>query len=201
MTEHTPAPSPVPHYLDPDLLDLVPGDPPVPVTIWRTTRTDLDTHPVGSRLARQLIAAYSRPGDIVVDLTGHRALAGACHAGARRHHDSHLSDTGRLTVAPTTRGHDDDGRAVGDGWFGDDLTDEHLPPPGPAVPPPAPDAPARGNAALVVATCPTGGDAAGRVAMAWLVTAAAGLLRSGGCLVLVTGLPTGTPAVPQDLTE
>ena len=67
------------------LVDVVAGDPPVPITVWRTARTDTD--PAGTlpaRLAYRLVAAYSRPGDTVVDLTHDHALTAACATGGRR---------------------------------------------------------------------------------------------------------------------
>src|SRR5690348_13594915 len=67
--------------------DLVAGDPPVPLTVWRTARTPADAgRVVGARLAVRLVAAYSRPGEAVVDLTDGHALTLACAAGGRRHH-------------------------------------------------------------------------------------------------------------------
>lgn len=51
--------------------DLVPGEPPVPITVWRTP-----THPDDSfallpdSLVRQLADAFTRPGDRLLDLTG-----------------------------------------------------------------------------------------------------------------------------------
>ena len=49
--------------VDPTLIDLVAGDPPVPITVWRTARTTTDAgRGIGARLAYRLVAAYSRPG-------------------------------------------------------------------------------------------------------------------------------------------
>ena len=69
---------------DPTLIDLVAGDPPVPITVWRTARSDDDAgRSIGARLAYRLVAAYSRPGEAVVDLTDGHALTAACRpAGA-----------------------------------------------------------------------------------------------------------------------
>jgi hypothetical protein len=162
MSQHTtPVPAPVPlANLDPVLFDLVPGTPPVPVTVWRSTRTSAG-QPVSAQLAAQLVAAFSRPGDTIVDLTGARSVADACAASGRR-------------LSQLTR-------------------DDTDPPP----PDHRPDGAVCGRADLVITTWASrGGDAHDRLTR---LTVAAELLRAGGCLVLVTGLPTGMPAVPVDL--
>jgi hypothetical protein len=41
-------------------------------------------------------------------------------------------------------------------------------------------------------------DAAHRVRLAWLLTACVALLRRGGCLILVVGIPAGVTATPED---
>ena len=91
---HAPAAHPRPHDpvdhpagpdrsgIDPTLIDSVAGDPPVPITVWRTARTAADAgRRIGARLAYRLISAYSHPGEAVVDLTDGHALAAACRAG------------------------------------------------------------------------------------------------------------------------
>jgi len=69
--------------VDVDLdLDLVPGDPPVPITVWRTPAAS----PTGmsDRLAARLLAAYSRRGDAVHDATADPEFARAMTAADRR---------------------------------------------------------------------------------------------------------------------
>ncbi|WP_319461475.1 hypothetical protein [Micromonospora sp. RTP1Z1] len=216
MSEHTPQHhhDPVhpvdPPGADPTLIDLVVGDPPVPVTVWRTARGDADTgRSIGARLAYRLVAAYSRPGDAVVDLTRDHALTGACGAGGRRHHPGWFTDASSLIIGLATPPAHDDNPTVGldDGdlpdvgaWFGDDLTDPDLPPStDPAVP--VPDSvPLQEATSLVVACWPLdAADATNRIRLAWLLTACVRLLRPGGCLVLVVTVPANTVG-PEDFT-
>lgn len=63
--------------------DVVPGIPPVPITIWRTPYQQADTHPYPSALAKRIVATFSRPGDTVADITGGRFLQGPCVAAGR----------------------------------------------------------------------------------------------------------------------
>jgi hypothetical protein len=68
-------------------VDSVPGDPPVPITVWRTPASD-DGGLLGHALAARLLAAYTRRGDTVLDATasqagGDPALAGAAAAAGR----------------------------------------------------------------------------------------------------------------------
>src|SRR4051794_6849769 len=92
--QHPPHPSdPVPRAERPDRRGRGGRDPPVPLTVWRTAHTDTDAPGrIPARLAARLVAAYSRPGENVVDLTDGHALAAACHAGARRHHPGWFTD-------------------------------------------------------------------------------------------------------------
>ncbi|MBM0255842.1 hypothetical protein [Micromonospora sp. 4G55] len=214
MSEHTPQHhhDPVhpvdPHGVDPTLIDMVAGDPPVPVTVWRTARTAADTgRSVGTRLAYRLVAAYSRPGGAVVDLTGDHALAAVCAAGGRRHHPGWFTDASSLIIGPATPPTrpdpaalpDDDGELpdMGD-WFGDDLTD---PRPAPRRPPARHGTSLQEATSLVVACWPLDpADATNRVRLAWLLTACARLLRPGGVLVLVVTVPAATAGRPQDFT-
>ncbi|RSM64062.1 hypothetical protein DMB66_21385 [Actinoplanes sp. ATCC 53533] len=218
-TPHTPQPDGDPALpgADPTLLvDLVAGDPPVPITVWRTARTgDAPTTTVPTRLAYRLVAAYSRPGEAVVDLTDGHALTAACQRGGRSHHPAWFTDAASLIIGPATSppGTDPDDEIDTDlddpdgpeppdlaAWFGDDLTDPALPPAGPPVAALAPDASVAGVTSLVVACWPldASGDAANRVRLAWLLTACKRLLRPGGCLVIVVGTPVGRPATPED---
>ncbi|MFI7307183.1 hypothetical protein ACIBM8_28605 [Micromonospora aurantiaca] len=195
--------------VDPTPTDLVAGDPPVPLTVWRTARTPGDAgRSIGTRLAGRLIAAYSRPGEAVVDLTGDYTLIQACAAGARRHHPAWFTDASSLIIGPATAapsagttggaepGEEDDPPEMG-AWFGDDLTDPQLHPPT--------DLPPGGSlqaaTGLVVACWPLHERvAANRVRLAWLLTACAALLQPGGCLILVVTVPTGTTAGPEDFS-
>ncbi|UWZ50179.1 hypothetical protein Dmats_46270 [Dactylosporangium matsuzakiense] len=235
------------------MVDLVAGDPPVPITVWRTARVGGDHGAsIPARLARRLVASYSRPGEAVVDLTDDHALTTACHAGDRRHHRARFTDVASLIIGPPTTdtrtdttgadragGDADDetdtdrppvhrgahpGRAVradtdghlpgndsgetGTGeptwtptdWFGDDLTDSHLPPADAPVAPIPHDASLTGRTSLVVASWPLDPDpAAGRVRLAWLLTTCRELLRPGGCLVLVVAVPAGHPAATEEV--
>jgi hypothetical protein len=219
MSEHsTPKPAATGgHPTDPDLtaIDLVAGDPPVPITIWRTARSGDDQHTtVSARLAYRLIAAYSRPGEAVVDLTDDHALAGVCATGGRRHHRSWFTDSSSLIIGPATPprvlhrgGGDEPDPGAGDGgepselaaWFGDDLTDPDLLPPGGPVTALPEDGSLEGATSLVVACWPLdAANSANRVRLAWVLAACARLLRPGGCLVLVVGVPTGMTATPED---
>jgi hypothetical protein len=196
--------------------DLVAGDPPVPLTVWRTARTGTDAgRSIGARLAARLVAAYSRPGEAVVDLTDDHALTQACAAGGRRHHPAWFTEASSLIIGPatpipsdeTTSGTavDDDGDDVPElgAWFGDDLTDLDLP--AGSTTDPVTDLPPGSSlqqaTSLVVACWPLDQvDAANRVRLAWLLTACARLLRPGGCLILVVAVPPGTTATPEDFS-
>jgi hypothetical protein len=63
-------------------VDLVPGDPPVPITVWRTPAGDGGLSP---RLAARLLAAYTRAGDVVFDATTDPVLAQAADTAVRRY--------------------------------------------------------------------------------------------------------------------
>ena len=232
---------------DRPLVDLVAGDPPVPITVWRTARRPGDHGAsMPARLARRLVAAYSRPGEAIVDLTDDHALTTACRTGTRRHHPAWFTDVASLTVGPATAtGTGTDGTDLADDeadtdlpvphhgarptrvtrtdpdggadsgadpdqaapavspadWFGDDLTDAYLPPQHPPVTPVPDDASLTGLTSLVVASWPLDPDpAAGRVRLAWLLTACRDLLRPGGCLVLVVAAQTRHPGSGQAVT-
>ncbi|PZG12493.1 hypothetical protein C1I95_25665 [Micromonospora craterilacus] len=210
MSEHS-MPQPahqggIPHIPS---IDLVAGDPPVPISVWRTARTDGDAGlGVGARLAYRLVSAYSQPGEVVVDLTAGHRLADACAAGGRRHHPAWFTDAASMIIGgatppaepdPNEGGDDEDDLPDLDTWFGDDLTDPDLPPSGEPVADLPPGSPLEAATSLVVATWPLDdSDATNRVRLAWLLTACAGLLRPGGCLILVVTAPTG--ATPEDFT-
>ena len=203
---------------DPTTTDLVPGDPPVPITVWRTARSgDDQSTTIGARLACRLVAAYSRPGDAVIDLTDGHVLADACRLGYRRHHQARFTNTDAVIIAaasptdadqPATPAGDDEPQPPGlVAWFGDsltaDLTDD-LPPHDPPHDG-TPVAPVRGVAtvaaatSLVVAGWPLdAADGPNRDRLGWLLRAAGHLLRPGGCLVLVVAGGIGT--APQGFT-
>jgi hypothetical protein len=201
------------------LIDLVAGDPPVPITVWRTARSGDDpTTTVPARLAYRLVCAYSRPGEAVIDLTDSHALTAACRRGRRRHHQAWFTDASSLIIGPTLLPSAAESADAADpaphtdvesgeveppdlaDWFGDDLTDPALPPSASSVVDLDADASVAGATSLVVACWPLdrSGDAANRIRLAWLLTACARLLRPGGCLVLVVATPVGTPATPED---
>jgi hypothetical protein len=210
MSERTPQQYPDPNHpddftgADPSLVDLIAGDPPVPITVWRTARTDQDTGSIPSRLAYRLVSSYSRPGEAVVDVTNDHALAAVCAAGARPHHQARFTDDS-LVIAPPTPTDQPETPADADddvpelaAWFGDDLTDPDLPPyltlpPAQGFPHPA--------TSLVVAGWPLhAAHGPNQARLARLLTAGAQLLRPSGCLVLVVAPPPGEPAVPEDFT-
>ncbi|MGW3890500.1 hypothetical protein ACWD69_17570 [Micromonospora chokoriensis] len=222
MSEHTPHPHQQADHSEPaaaTLIDLIAGDPPVPITVWRTARTDADPHTsLPTRLAYRLVAAYSRPGEAVVDLTTDHVLAPICAQGGRQHHRAWFTDSSNPIIGPATAGPpapttetnpltapgELDAGDVQDppelvDWFGDDLTDPNLPGADAAVVRPSDDGPLDAVTSLVVAGWPLheAGTMA-RVRLAWLLTACARLLRPGGCLVLVVGVPAGTQPTPED---
>jgi hypothetical protein len=213
MSEHTPQQHHDPVHpvgqpeADPTQIDLIAGTPPVPITVWRTAHTDGDAaRIVSARLAYRLVAAYSRPGDAVVDLTAGHTLTAACTAGRRRHHPAWFTDTASLIIGPAAPTDDTAEAASSDGdlpdlraWFGDDLTDPDLPPAAEPTTPPPDDTAVPAATSLVVAAWPLdSSDASNRVKLAWLLTACTRLLRPGGCLVLVVTAPTGT--TPEDFS-
>ncbi|MFD0518990.1 hypothetical protein [Paractinoplanes durhamensis] len=174
MSEHTPqhhsekSDSTDPAPRDGAQTDLVAGDPPTPITVWRTARTEADAgRCIGTRLAARLIAAYSRPGEIVVDLTDGHTLAHACTVGGREHHPAWFTDAASMIIGPASPLPDDNvplGLADGEPddvdppevsvWFGDDLTDPDLQSIGTPVDMPA-DGSLHGVTSLVVARWPS----------------------------------------------
>jgi hypothetical protein len=90
-------------------IDVVPGDPPVPVNIWRLPVCDHDA-PVGARLAARLLAEYTRPRELVYDTLPSPALRRAAHAAGRGYRAASRfqapADRATLAVAmwPTTDG-------------------------------------------------------------------------------------------------
>jgi hypothetical protein len=200
-------------------IDWVAGDPPVPITVWRTPAGD-DQATIPARLAQRVIAAYSRPGEAVIDLTPDHALTDATLGGGRRHYPGWFTDASALIIATTTPSADTGqaepepgvhaGTQTGRGrrgtevepaelaaWFGDDLTEDLPPYEGVPVRPSADSV--RHATALVVACWPLHAvDATNRARLSWLLHACGQLLRPGGCLVLVVAAPTGATAAPAD---
>src|SRR5438067_5292918 len=84
-----------------DPIDVVAGEPPVPLTVWRTP-AGVGQASISPRLAERLIAAYSQPVEAVVDLTEDHALAGAATTGGRRHHPGWFTDGSALVIGPPT---------------------------------------------------------------------------------------------------
>jgi hypothetical protein len=203
---HTPDPHPqgAQHPgTEPPLIDVVAGEPPVPITVWRTARHTAEPGRVSARLAYRLVAAYSRPGDTVVDLTDGHTLAAACHTGRRRHQPGWFTDAlsiGPATTPPPHPGVGTSGEELDTDdethvWFGDDLTGLDV----------SSDAPPAGGTtslsaatSLLVAMWPLdASDAANRIRLAWLLDACSRLLAPDGCLILIAG--TGdSPSPPED---
>src|SRR5205823_4644344 len=141
---------------------------PVPLTVWRTP-AGVGQASISPRLADRLVIAYSQPGEAVVDLTEDHALAGAATTGGRRHHPGWFTDASALVIGPPTprtapvpdnpdtrvrrrrRGQESEPAAIA-AWFGDDLTDPHLPPSGAAPTPGTPTL--RGTTSLLTACWP-----------------------------------------------
>ena len=214
---HTPPDTPLPAQpAGAAAIDLVAGDPPVPITVWRTPSGDGQAS-VPFRLAERLVSAYSRPGEVVIDVTDDHALSDAAGHGGRRHHPGWFTDASLIigpltppTSLPTVHTRDDHPvsppvrrRRRGEvdppeitAWFGDDLTDPHLPPTGAA--PGAADT-VHGATSLLVTCWPL--HAAGarhRTRLRSLLRGGVALLRPGGCLVLIVRAPAQAPASPQD---
>jgi hypothetical protein len=61
------------HTTTGDEIDVVPGTPPVPITVWRTPTDEPGPH-LGPRLAARLLAAYTSPGDAIYDTTSDPVL-------------------------------------------------------------------------------------------------------------------------------
>ncbi len=91
-------------------IDVVPGDPPVPIAVWRVAGVDAayghsDADALTPRMAALLVGSYTRPGDTVVSVGNDPALAGAAGAGGRTYlsvpDPDDLSDLGHVagTVA------------------------------------------------------------------------------------------------------
>jgi hypothetical protein len=75
------------HTTTGDEIDVVPGTPPVPITVWRTPSNEPGPH-LGPRLAARLLAAYTHTGDTVYDTTGDPVLRQVATSTGRHHHTS-----------------------------------------------------------------------------------------------------------------
>jgi hypothetical protein len=186
----TPAPTPNPAD---DGVDVVPGDPPVPLTVWRTPAGG-DPTPIPDRLAYRLLAAYTTPGDTIIDLTGAAAIATVAATGSRGLIHATFTDTNQLTVTDTiTAPHTGPGghRAARSGqppqlhdWFGDDL--HHPDRPTSSDHPRHDVSPDVGAASLLLALWPlhpTHPIAVRRLQV--LAAAAIRVLQPGGCVIFV----------------
>jgi hypothetical protein len=77
----------VSYLINARVLDVAPDDPLVPVTVWHSDPEDADADSVfgglNPRLAATVVSTYTRPRDLVVDLTNDIALAGVANASTR----------------------------------------------------------------------------------------------------------------------
>jgi hypothetical protein len=69
-------------------IDVVPGDPPVPIAVWRVAGVDAGyghahADALSPRMAALLVGSYTRPDDTIVSVGDDPALAGAAGAGGR----------------------------------------------------------------------------------------------------------------------
>ena len=69
-------------------IDVVPGDPPVPIAVWRVAGVDAayghaSADALTPQMAALLVGSYTRPGDTIVSVGDDPALAGAAGAGGR----------------------------------------------------------------------------------------------------------------------
>ncbi len=110
-----PDPFALAHLIAAGDIDVVPGDPPVPIAIWRVAAIDAPYgHDLADgltpRMAALLVGSYTRPGDTIVSVGHDPALAGAAGAGARTYlavddpadltDVDHVAGTVRLVVLP-----------------------------------------------------------------------------------------------------
>jgi hypothetical protein len=201
---HTPHPSAGAPGDNP-MIDAVPGYPPVPHTVWRTPAGD-DQAPITARLAYRLLAAYSEPGDVVVDLTGSPHIQALAAAGDRTHVRAVFTDAGAIAVVATTTPPPDAPRGAarrGAGepagladWFGDDL--RHPDRPAGTLPDiPAPRPMQRQRPSLLVALWPLHLDEPVNARrLASLMAAASAVLHSGGCVAIVAAEDSGGQYTP-----
>lgn len=87
------------------VIDAVPGDPPVPMTVWRVADSTYGQHHgdgLTGRTAQLLVALYTRAGDTIVSATTPRSLArpapaaaGTCRSTPRTGWPTSTTYTGR----------------------------------------------------------------------------------------------------------
>lgn len=85
----TPGPLGLSQLIATGVIDVVPGDPPVPITVWRVADPD-DTDGSAAdgfttRTAQLLVGLYTRAGDTIVSVGDGPALHGAAGAGGCRY--------------------------------------------------------------------------------------------------------------------
>src|SRR5947208_1408324 len=61
-------------------IDVIPGDPPVPITVWRVPGPPGDTDTITAGTASLLVGQHAHPGDTVVSVGYDLALAGCAGA-------------------------------------------------------------------------------------------------------------------------
>jgi hypothetical protein len=83
------------HTTTGDEIDVVPGIPPVPITVWRTPSDEPGPH-LGPRLATRLLSAYTRAGEAIYDTTGDPVLRQTA-ASTGRHYHAHGRTRGTVT--------------------------------------------------------------------------------------------------------
>jgi hypothetical protein len=86
------------HHTHADEIDVVPGIPPVPITVWRTPSDEPGPH-LGPRLATRLLSAYTSTGEAIYDTTGDPVLRQVATSTGRHHHTSG-SGRSRAEVTP-----------------------------------------------------------------------------------------------------
>jgi hypothetical protein len=87
------------HTTTGDEIDVVPGTPPVPITVWRTPSDEPGPH-LGPRLAARLLAAYTHTGDTIYDTTGDPVLRQTATTTGRHYHTSSTSRRSSSQVQP-----------------------------------------------------------------------------------------------------
>jgi hypothetical protein len=210
--------NPAPEYdtgIPGDDIDLVPGDISVSFTVWRTPPSVGDQALISERLAYRLVAAYSNPGDTIVDLSDSDTIARAAARGGRGHARAAFNgdDVVVADVHPSRApspatvwdSHSGELLDLGD-WFGDDLRDVDRPAGTTTDPRPIQGASVPGSVSLLVAMWPLDSvPEMNNARLAALAAVAVTVVRPGGCVVFVaaanrpdggdfTGLVTGARA-------
>ena len=177
-----------------DGFDVVPGNPPVPITVWRTP-AGTDPTPIPDRLAYRLLAAYTTPGDTIIDLTDAPSIAATAAAGHRSLVHTTFTHTHQLTVTDTTLVPSIGGRSHGRGtagdpvslgaWFGDDLQHPDRPTTNTDVQ--TANSPSEGGTrSMLVAPWPLhASTTANTQRLTALAAAVVRVLQPGGCVVFI----------------